>query len=314
MKLSSIPEPWSENIIRQSIMASFTDAKNTINQTNGGVIWQQLNDLQDTVWIADSCVQDLLDEIAIFDIHSQRNDFWHSVNRNHPENNKNIKKHIYCATSAFMSIVDHARTFNDKYPISNYQNKILEVFSTSGEHEFIKKLRNYNSHCKISDANWLIKTTREGRSVSFNLSKSELEKWSGWCSKSKQFISVQDEKIDISSIFISYRDKVLKFYNWHKFMVIDIYSKELNQFFIYKKWYDKVHIELSWNMILSHFNKSNDAYEYLSKYITNHQLEIILSYEYKSTEQIEKLIEIIDTNGACTPSLKSKIFSLVQKI
>lgn len=204
MKLSEIEEPWTEHIIRKSIMLDFIDAKRTINLTRGGIIWQELNDLQDTVWIADSCIQDLLDEIAIFDTHSQRDDFWHSVNSAQPSNNKRIKKYIYCATSAFMSIVDHARIFNSRYPISDYKNKILELFNTPGEHEFIKNLRNYNTHCKITDANWLIEYTTKGRVVSFNLSKKELKKWNKWCEHSKSFINAQEENINISNIFVSY--------------------------------------------------------------------------------------------------------------
>lgn len=70
---------------------------------------------------------------------------------------------------------------------------------------------------------------------------------------------------------------------------------------------------MAWNMILSHFKKQNDAYEHLSKFITNSQIELLLSYEYKSEEQIEKLIEIIDLNNACTPVIRAKIFDLLKK-
>ncbi|EIJ33965.1 hypothetical protein [Thiothrix nivea] len=58
---------------------------------------------------------------------------------------------------------------------------------------------------------------------------------------------------------------------------------------------------------------SQDPYIYLSQYLTNKQLEELLSYEYKSKEQIDRLIEMIDITGACDASLRAKAYELIEK-
>ena len=95
-------------------------------------------------------------------------------------------------------------------------------------------------------------------------------------------------------------------------MIKNILWKIFIKYFKYKKVLNKTRENTAWNLIFQHIQNVKDPYVYLSQYLTNNQLEELPSYEYKSKEQIDRLIEIIDINGACDDSLRTKAYELIE--
>jgi hypothetical protein len=68
-----------------------------------------------------------------------------------------------------------------------------------------------------------------------------------------------------------------------------------------------------WNMVLAHIPKSASPFQYLDQFLSSSQLACLLSYEHRSTEQIEKLIQMLDPAGFCDEGLRKKVFDLLAK-
>lgn len=307
--LKSIKEPWSLVDIRDAYFCDFRETEEIIEATEGGRLWNELKSLNESVWLLDSCTSDLLDEVADFAHQMTKDGFWNRLNQPYREiSERRVKKFIFCTSSAAMALVAHARNFNDNFPCPDFDKERAERFGDSGIHEFVQKLRNYISHWRMAEANWEITWTDKSRDVKFILKSDELLGWDGWSVFAKKFIESSGEKIDVYVLFNKYNDIASKLYQWHKTKTLAAWHVTLSSYFQYKKWLNQVRDRTSWNLIISHIPKGKDPYEYLGKYLTDEQTEEVFSCEYKTTEQVERLIEILDLHGACDEELRGKIY------
>lgn len=314
--LSSIKEPWSDEAIRKSYFSDFQETQKEIESTEGGILWSELESLHSCLYVFTSCTNDLLDVISDFAHASTKNNFWSRVNEPQQEEFTNrVRKNIFCSAAAAMALVDHARRFSDKYVVESYKEKIIEHFGSSRIHDFIQGLRNYIIHVKIVEANWQIshEFKQKQREVKFLIKTDRLLEYKKWSSKSKNYIRENTPEIDVYNVFLTYLDNAEKFYQWHKAEVIFQFSDTLNKYFKYKKSLNKIKEKCAWNLIFQGIKNVEDPYVYLSQYLTNSQIEELLSYKYKSKEQIDRLIELIDINGACDDSLREKAYELIEK-
>lgn len=313
---TSIKKTWSNEEVKKAYFSDFKGTTKKIESTEGGILWSELESLQSCLYVFTSCVNDLLDIISDFAHASSKNNFWSRINEAQQEEYSNkVKKNIFCSAAAAMALVDHARRFSKKYVIESYKDKIIEHFGSNGIHDFIQNLRNYIIHVKIIEANWKISHdfNQNKREVKFIINTNQLLEYKNWNSKSKIYISENAPEIDVYSIFKTYLDNAEKFYRWHKTAVITQFSEALNQYFKYKKCLNQLRERTSWGLVFQAIQNIKDPYIYLSKYLTNNQLEELLSYEYKSKEQIDRLIEMIDITGACDASLRAKAYELIEK-
>jgi hypothetical protein len=308
VSLKHIKEPWSYVAIREAYFHDFRETEVIIEATEGGRLWNELNSLEESVWIFDSCISDLLDEIADFAHQTTKEGFWSRLNSSNRETyERRVKKFIFTSTSAAMALVDHARKFNGTYPCPDFDKERAERFGDSGIHEFIQKLRNYISHWRLAEANWEITWAEKSRNVKFILISEELLCWDGWTVPARKFIEASGKCIDIYKLFSTYNNIACKLYQWHKAKMLASWQETLIPYFKYKKCLNQIKEHTSWNLLLSHAPKEKDPYEFLGKYLTNDQITEVFSFEYKTAEQITRLIEILDLHGACDEGLRAKI-------
>ncbi len=314
--LISTEEPWTSEQIENAYFADFQGTSKDIESTEGGLLWAELEALHCCLFVFTSCVNDLLDIISDFAHETTKNNFWARINEiKQDEYSNKVRKNIFCSAAAAMALVDHARRFFDKYPVCLYKEKIIESFGGSGIHDFVQGLRNYIVHVKIAEANWQINYdfVNGKREVKFLIKTDSLLEYKMWNSKAKSYINENYPHIDVYKIYLSYLEKVEKFHQWHKSKVISQYSECISRYFKYKKCLNKLKNKISWNLIFQQIQNVDDPYVYLSQYLSSIQLEEILSYEYKSKEQIDRVIEIIDINKACDDSLREKAHLLIMK-
>jgi len=67
-----------------------------------------------------------------------------------------------------------------------------------------------------------------------------------------------------------------------------------------------------WNMILSNLPTGTNPYQYLVRYFSNEQIEIILSYEHRSEQQVNALITILGMEEFCDAQLKAKVMKIFE--
>jgi hypothetical protein len=314
ISLRNIKEPWSFENIRDAYSNAFAETNEIIEKTEGGLLWNELKSLNESVWVLDSCTSDLLDEISKFAHQTTIHGFWDRINRPQEElYSRRVKKLIFCTTSSAMALVEHARRFNLKYSCPEFDEERMKRFGDSGIHEFIQKLRNYTSHWRMAEANWEINLDfiKNSRHVKFILKRNELLNWDGWSPQAHKYIDFCGDKIDVYEVFNEYNGIANTFYQWHKSKVFETWSGILKIYFQYKIYLNQVRERIRWNIIVSNIPKDKDPYEYLNKYLTDDQIEDVFSYEYKTVQQIDRLIELIDLYGACDRELRAKIYDRI---
>ncbi|MDO8329024.1 MAG: hypothetical protein Q7T36_00965 [Fluviicoccus sp.] len=310
--LDTLPQPWSRKDIEAAIFNSFIDAIAAIEETKGGQRWKALQNLEDTLWIFNTSTTDLLDEICIFGDRSKNPSFWHQANVNEEGHTRAVKKKLFHCTSALMALVDHARTFERKMPVTGYINKLKATFSSPGLHDFLQCLRNYNMHWRVAKAYWTIQTEANSKTLQarFRIAKCELLEWDGWTSGARQYIDCASDEIDVYDLFSEYRRHVQSFYAWHKGAFLDGYAEDLRLYFEYKRLYDGLTKKCIWNVIVSQAPKTLNPFQYLDQYLPRHQLERLLAYEHRSDAQVEALVQMVGMKEFCDEAMYEKLLVL----
>lgn len=308
--LDSIPHPWTCQHIQNAIMSDFRTVQKSIEQTQGGQLWRGMKELDDALWVFTKSTDELLDQINTFGEKSKDPQFWHRTNEKNSELfTLEVKRKLYYFTSSLMTVVDISRSFNNKWPLENLAEKRNEFFSTPGLHDFLQKLRNFSSHWRIAEANWIIMNDFKNgtRIASFVINKDELLEWGDWGSKARLYIEETKQHIDVYKIATQYKKHVQLYYSWHKGALIDRYTSILQPFFGYKKIYEGLQQKFMWNMILSNLPAGMNPYQHLARYLSNKQIELILSYQHRSEQQVNALITMLGMEEFCDTQLKAKV-------
>jgi hypothetical protein len=311
--LDTVPHPWSHAVIQTAIFKSFTDAKAAIEETEGGRLWRSLNELGDSVYVLETNISDLLDQISLFADQSKTPAFWTQGDGSEAERHTlEVKRKVSNCTAALMALVDHARNFTRASPVPDYAEELTKQFSPPGLHDFLQCLRNYNTHWRIAQANWIISLGREenSRKARFLVTKAELLTWNGWNAKAKDYIEGVTESIDIYEVFFIYRAHVQNFYAWHRGAALRHYHTALRPYLEYKRLYDGISKKCNWNMVISHVPKTLNPLQYLSQYLPPHAVERVLALPHQSRRQVDEIIRLLDMDEFCDDPLRDKVYAL----
>lgn len=309
--LDSLPHPWTRDDIEKAIFANFTEARDAIEETPGGRLWQSFADLRDSRWMLQEAITDLLDEISLFGDRSLDPSFWHQA-ESAELHKRAVKRYIFNATSSVMALVDHARNFQKSYPVHGYVAQLDKSFAVPGLHSFLQCFRNYNTHWRVAEANWNInKDFLTGvRDARFVVSKRELNRWSGWCVRAREYIQRAPDPIDIYNVFSEYRKSVHDFYSWHSGALLDQYASTYQPYLEYKRLHEGLRKKYYWNMLISHAPASANPYAYLGRHFTTKQLETLLALEHRSEAQVDAAITMLGMQDFCSPELRAKVLLL----
>jgi hypothetical protein len=289
------------------------EVKPSIDRTPGGKIWNDLTGLDDTAWIFYTSISELIDEICIFGERSKDAEFWNKSNEKTADHyTREVKRKLYYCTSSLMTLVDIARNFDKRHKIDGSSIKRSEIFTTPGLHNFLQDLRNFNTHWRIAEANWSIKYDMENgtRTAHFQIDKKDLLAWSSWTANAKKYIQELEESVDVYKILTTYKKQAQEYYAWHKGAVIEQNSEALQQYFEYTRIHEGLRQYQKWNMLLSHAKSDTNPYQYLAKFLSNSQIELVLSYPKQTEQQVDALIRTVDTYQICDKNLKAKLMKV----
>ena len=205
-----------------------------------------------------------------------------------------------------------SRVFNKEYEIAGYNGEIEKYFSNNKLHGFIHSLRRYITHIRFTKANWVIKHSREGRTVFFLLDIETLLRFKDWDSLAKAYISKHSKGINVEELFEEYSKNVKKFHNWLFVAVFEKYGEELEEYLSYLRKIRRFSSESNWNILVNQVVKQKklDPYIYLNQYLQDDQIEDVFSRPYRSKEQVDRIIELIDSYQICTETLKKDVYEI----
>lgn len=311
--LDTVPHPWSHADIQTALFKNFKDARTAIEETEGGRLWRSLQELDESVYVLERNISDLLDEVSLFADRSKNPAFWHQGDGSEAgRHTLEVKRKLSNCTAALMALVDHARNFTRASPVPNYSDELKKHFSPSGLHDFLQCFRNYNTHWRIAQANWIIAHGREtnSRQARFLVTKAELLAWGGWKANARSYIEGFAESIDVYDVFSTYRACVQKFYAWHRGAALRQYNAILRSYLEYKRLYDGISKMYNWNLLISHAPKTLNPLQYLAWYLPPQAVERVLSLPHQSKQQVDELIRLLDMDEFCDDALRDKAYAL----
>ena len=305
-------KPWTKEQIIVSTFQDLERTQETIESLPGGKISLELEAVRLSLNVFLDATYDLLASINEFKGESERPDFWDRTRRAELERLElRIQRGIFSSTTAAMALVDHSRIFSDNYPVDLYQEKVEEYFVRDSLHKFVQSFRNFMAHVRIIKSNWVVKYDKQGRSVFFILKPEDLNKWAGWDPIARSYIASNPEGINVEQLYDAYSRKIKLFHDWFHSQVWQKYSEELREYFDYKRIYNAVNARSTWNMLIKEaFKKKIDPYMYLDRYLSNSEIEEVLSLPFRSKRQVNRIIELVDEYDACGEEIRKAAYEL----
>jgi len=193
--------------------------------------------------------------------------------------------------------------------IPSYNEMLVSNFD-SAQHEFIKKLRNNLNHVTFHESNWAIRNSGQERTSHFEFNRAKLMRDGDFNEKAQQYITEQQETIDIRCLFESYFARVDSFYAWLMSEIEERLPLEVKDF---RRCFKNVHANSvrCWYCMLfkQAVGPETDLFGHLNKYLTSDELEEVYALPRCSKAQIDKIIEIVDEFDACDDELRELIYS-----
>lgn len=303
--------PWSEDTLRIAYFKNFSNAKKAIQEHPGYEAHQNLSALKLSLDVFFDSVSELLKSIDTFRNAAQSAEFWYRPNQN--EVGKlvlTVQRCVFTAATSALAIVDHSRKIRDKFSITEYSKKIKEFFDEE-EHRFIQSLRVCVCHIRMIETNWIRKYSKSGKQTQFLLKHNDMMQCDKWDQKAKAFITRHPKGIDIEVLFKNYQNRVERFHEWFFGEIISITEPEFSEYMEYERMLKRFGVYAWWNIIIKYFvDRKLDPYKFLDRYLTESELDDVLTLGMRSPQQIDKIIEIIDEYDACDDELRKKIYSV----
>ncbi|MBI5683124.1 MAG: hypothetical protein HZC45_08190 [Deltaproteobacteria bacterium] len=281
---------------------------------HGGILFNEIKSLRLSLNIFLNAIDDLITSINKFKYESAHPVFWHKINRPFADKIEvTIQRGILSSDICAMALVEHSRKFNKKYPVAGYEREIKRFFHNNEQHRFIHGLRRFITHVKFTKANWEISYSKdEGRNVFFILPKNDLLEFKDWNSLARSFILKHEKGIDVENLFDVYSGEVRKFHNWLRVSLLNKYGDIISEYLRYLRVIKGFDSENYWNILIHQVipQKNIDPYIYLDQYLTEDELEDVFSLPYRSKEQVDRIIELVDSYKICNDSMRKDIYEI----
>jgi hypothetical protein len=304
--------PWTEEAVHRAYFQDFLKTRKAIREHPGFVYHEALRTLQLSLDIFLCSAEGLLRDIDLFKRESDSKGFWSRARREQFDKIEgSIRYGIFTAATGAMALVDASRNINGKLPVAGYQEQVDKYFSHNEEHRFIQGLRNYVCHYKMIEANWRVDYPKDDKRIEFLLYSENLLEWDEWHHLARKFINDQPKGISAETIFKNYKARVEEFQHWFYKKLTEAGEPQLSEYREYERMLNRFGLASFWNAMFSQvvIPGKKDPYEYLNLYLTEPELEEVLSLPKNSQRQVDRIIELVDEYGACDQALRKKIYT-----
>jgi hypothetical protein len=238
-----------------------------------------------------------------------------------------IQKELFGATNSAHSLVDHSSNRLQKLAqVPDFRAQIEASFGLDGLHDFIISLRILLHHLHVIKPGYQWEKRFEKDAVvkvGFLLNRAGLLQVAeetfdqSRFNKVASYIRTAPEKIDLKLVFLEYKARVVGFHSWfsaaletHAYENTRDYDRCVmeNRRFATRTW---------WNAMLGNWLRNwkvpPNPYNHLAKYLSPQQLDEIYKLPMRSIKQVDKVIEYVDTDGACDDHIREQTYELFRR-
>jgi hypothetical protein len=233
-----------------------------------------------------------------------------------------VTRFLHNFVAAAKSLVDHTRRLykklyadNKKFP--DYQNRVNKDFAHDPLSQFVQDLRRYFQHRKTPGLAFVssLKSPTENLTRTIELPREEIEEFNDWSSLAKEYLNTIEGGVDILTVVTTYRNKVLKFYEWFQFRQREIHSVEIKRFRDKEANLLLLMLDEKIDGYLANPNRMNKEIEEVFLHIFLH---IFSSKEFaelrnlpdNSVERASRAVQLLEEHFSIPDELSDKIFRL----
>lgn len=323
--VSDVPLP--EELANAVISCFITEMHDIMRSHPGHALAERRDSYRTSLTIMEQCFDDLLLAIDRFEEFAL-SDAWYAPHhrKKAAEFELIVQKELFATANSAVSLVDHARRMIKQHPLSDYNAKRLEAFGSDGLHEFVTGLRVLLHHLHVVDAGWSIRGASKSNpsSATFMLDKSALQVLAethrgglgAQYEPMKAYVDKQKKKIDVRNVLLDYRARVAIFHAW---MMNELTSDAL----VALRDYDALHkrkrhrdSRMNWNALLRNWlnwSAPPDPHSHLHRFLTPEEIADVYSLPRNSEEQIDRIIQYGDREGAVDDNIRALIHELFRR-
>lgn len=208
-----------------------------IRNSEGERLYWKMKELRASYYVFASNHQQLLQAIQYYETDESARNFSMDkearVERFQMENLRLLHNFLAGAST----LMDHTRVLINELYVgkefrAEYQKKVDEVFAGSSIAGFVKRLRNWQTHCGLVPLLWqatLDDAASEKITLSVQLSLEALRAWDGWDKRAKEFLAAARPPLRLCNVVQEYHDLVKQFYSWLESRMLEIHRTAFDE-------------------------------------------------------------------------------------
>ena len=324
MKAAVVPLP--NEVVVRLVQLNHENVREVLVDHPGYKAWERLESYRISLRVFERTVPDLITVIELFEA-AVEDDI---LSRKHQDKLHDIElafqKELFATTNAAHSLVDHStRRLQKVVNIPGYKAKLTDCFGNDGLHEFVIGLRTVLHHLHMIQAGRQIQYFEKGKKAKFTLKRDRMcfvfEQMSDSFGKTTlehilAYLSELPETIDLKLVFEDYQRRANDFHTWFSG---ELASDSLIEIRDYERCLQES-VKFStctfWKAMLGNWlnwKEPPNPYNYLPNYLTPEEIKEIYGLVMQSDEQIDKVIEFMDTERACDVDLRRMIYELFRR-
>ena len=217
--------------------------------------------------------------------------------------------------SSAMSLVDHTRVhFNELYDDNNllpeYKIQVEKRFTSHPLSIFIKDLRQYFQHYRMPSITSSIHFSRENPelSVSVKFEIENLNEFTGWKSKSKEYMSEFEKDIDLKKLVEDYHNHIQNFHSWFSAQQAILHRNDAKKVDAHKKKIRDNEL-LSFFSLVSNHESIENFEEDLFRFYHQEDLEKIINTTLKK-KRLKLILSLLKKESIFSTLYENKIKKL----
>lgn len=327
IKAAAVPMP--AEVVHNVAQLNSRDAREVLRDHPGFSLWEKRNSYEISLRVFDRSMDDLLRAIQNFEELSRDGTIFNRTREYElGEIEKAVQKELFATANAVHSLVEHStRRLQKSIQVSGYDERRQECFGDDRLHEFVIGMRTILHHVQMLRPGWQVQHRfgKEGHLASFKLDKDEVSLAveqakdslsSTMLAHVRHYLNEAPEKIDLRQVFGDYRRRADEFHSWFLEAIETETLEDLrdyercikeNKNFAARTWWRAMLVNwLNWD-------QPPNPYKHLDRYLTPEQLEEVYRLPIGSKEQVDRVIEFVDTDGACDDELRHLTYQLFRR-
>ncbi len=325
LKTSAVPLP--PDLFEEVAQIGGLHIDEVMTDHPGRKIWERYSSYLVSARVFDRSLADLFTAIARFEETVGRDIFDRRNELELEDIEGDVQKELFAATSAAHSLVDHSRRLQKVVKLAEHDTRRVECFGSDGLHDFVIALRTLLHHLHAIKAGWNVTNSLEfGREAGFMLQRHELQSALNQSEKSftaeqrrsiRTFMAKAPERNDLRAVFEEYKRRSEAFRAWFN---AQLRGDDLAALRDYQRCIaenKKRSIRQMWNALIGNWLNWKEPprlYHHLPRYLTADEIAELYAMRLRSPEQIDRLIELVDREGACDAALRERIHLLFQNV